>query len=416
MLHFNHSRFSELIYLKRTMFLFLLILVSSINAQDTLFYRSLSIDSYVSNISTDGNDLYLRIGDSVYSYSNSQIKYITQGAWRFSWIRKNEFADNYYWSHDSYVTKQYAVKYNEIKNILPGPYNGFITKALINNKLFICYNGTVLEYNINSLARLVHKGKSVRHIYSDGQIRIISTYSGVIAENTVENYFNFKGEKIANYSNGELAKVGSDYYLCRDHTILKYNRKQNNLEAYHSFPNNGEVRQLIAFADKIVLVSLESVTLLDIEKREASKPLIKDKITRAKKIGSELIVISRTGTIYRISKHLNIEKIETNFSFEDIEKVNDEILIGGKSGLFKLLNNTLTNISSVTEFYELHNYKGFLIYSNFNGLYAWINSFPIPIVRNVEFNRYALNHDNQIFYAGSINGLYHPCLRIRNLA
>ena len=63
------------------------------------------------------------------------------------------------------------------------------------------------------------------------------------------------------------------------------------------------------------------------------------------------------------------------------------------------MNNTI-------DFYELHEYKGYLIFSNFNGLYAWINSSLIPIVNNVEFNRYALSHDNQLFYAGSINGLY----------
>ena len=384
-----------------------LLISTNIYGQDTLFNRTIPLNHYVNNISTDGQILYLRIGDSIYSYSNGKKKYMTTGALRFSWIKKNDYADNYYWYHDEQIPKRYSTSNDNLKGILPGPQNSFITKVRINNSLFICYNGNVLEYIINELPKLVYRGKSTRHVYSDNNLRVISTYSGVFSEKITEkNKLEFNGEKIFPYSHGEFTKIGSDFYLCQSDKVYKYNEEENKLDEFLSIEENGQVKQLIEYGNNVLIVSLEGLALLDLENKKASETLIKDKITRAKKIGSELIVVTKTGAIYRVSEKFKIDKIQTNFSFEDVEKVNDELFIGGKSGLFKLKGNQLIKVNNSIEFYELHDYKGSLIFSNFNGLYAWVNSSPIPIVNNVEFNRYALSHDQQILYAGSINGLY----------
>jgi AraC-like DNA-binding protein len=383
------------------------LIVLSTYAQDTLFIQSHDFEKYVNNISTDGQNLYLRIGDSIYSYSNGKKKYITTGALRFSWIQKNAYADNYYWYHDEQIPKIYSSSNDNLNRILPGPKNAFITKARLNSSLFICYNGNVLEYKINELPKLEYYAKSIRHIYSDDNLRVISTYSGVFSEKIAgKNKLDFNGEKIFPYSHGEFTKIGSDFYLCQSTKVYKYNEEENKLEEFQNFKENGLVRQLIEFGNNVFLVSLEGLALLDLENKKVSEPLIKDKISRATKIGSELIVVTKTGAIYRVSNKFKIDKIQTNFSFEDVEQVNDEIFIGGRSGLFELKGQQLINLNNAIDFYELHEFNGYLIFSNFNGLYAWINSSPIPIVSNVEFNRYALNHDKLLFYAGSINGLY----------
>ena len=390
----------------RLVLIFILI-NSKVYSQDTIFQRSLPIDRYVTNISTDGKNLYARIGDSIYLYSGEKLKYLDLGALRFSWIKKNDYADNYYWYHAEQIPKIYSAPVNQLKNILPGTGNAFITNVRLNNDLFICYNGNVLEYKINELPRLIYNGKSIRHIYSDGNLRVISTYDGVFSQKLSDaQILQSEGEKIFPYSHGEFTKIGADFYLCQGANLYKYDEEKNKLDVFLNFEKNGQVRQLIEFENNVIVVSLEGLAVLNLVEKKANEPLINDKISRVKKIGSELIAVTKTGAIYRVSKEFKIDKIQTDFSFEDVENINDEIFIGGKSGLYKLNGKELLKLNSSRVFYELHDYKGNLIFSNFNGLFAWINSSPIPIVNNVEFNRYAMNHDQQFFYAGSINGLY----------
>jgi hypothetical protein len=374
-------------------------------AQDTLFSRSHSIDKYISNITTDGSDLYLRIGDSIFNYLDGDLNYTTQGALRFSWIEQDSYQGKHYWNHDRIIQGKNSIAEQEIAHILPGPFNGFITKAEIGNKLYLCYNGSLLEYEINTLSKLRYKGSSVRHIYSDDGIRIISTYSGVFG-GKLEAHLEFDGKKIGGYSNGEFVKVKSKYFLCRDNNLYQYNKEQNQLELYQIFPIKHEVRQLIEFADSVFVVFTDGLALLDLINKSVSEHLIEDQISRAMSTGSELILVSVTGSVYRVSDKLKIRKIETKYSFEDVQSFNGDILIGGKSGLFRLMDDEIQLITNATEFYELHEFYGHLIFSNYQGLYARVNSSHIPIISNVEFNRYGLAYDKELFYAGSINGLY----------
>lgn len=373
--------------------------------QDTLFRRTIPINRYVSNISTEGQNLFLRIGDSIYNYRNGTLDYLEPGALRFSMIEKNHGGDGYFWSHDMQVLGRYRASEIETRNILPGPFNDFITKARIDNTLYLCYNGNVLEYDINMLSTLIYKGKSVRHIFSDDGLRIVSTYSGVFG-GELRAHDIFDGKEIGHYSNGEFVRVRSNYFLCRDNQLFKYDRANNKLELFKIFPLSNEIKQLIEFGDNIFIVFHNGVAQFNLNTKEASTLLIEDEITRGISLDSEFIAISRSGAIYRISNQLEIKKIQTNYSFEDIEKVEDDILIGGKSGLFKLLEDEVKLITGSTEFYELIDFRGNLIFSNNQGLYAWINSLQIPIVSNMEFNKYALSYDKELFYAGSINGLY----------
>ncbi|WP_019668816.1 helix-turn-helix domain-containing protein [Eudoraea adriatica] len=389
---------------KITAFIYFSIVLSTY-AQDTIFRQSHNFGQYVNNISTDGNNLFLRIGDSIYDYRNGRLNYLEPGALRFSIINKNYVGNGFFWSHGMQILDEYRVSETLVRDILPGRYNALITKARIDNTLYLCYNGNVLEYHINMLTNLKYKGKSVRHIYSDDGLRIISTYSGVFGGELIA-HDKFDGKKIGAYSNGEFVRVGSNYFLCRDNQLFKYDRATNKLDIFKIFPLSNEIIQLIEFGDNIFIIFHNGVAIFNLETKEASTFLIEDEITRAISIDSELITISRTGAIYRISNQLNIKKIQTNYSFEDIEIVNDDILIGGKSGLFILSEDEVKQISNSTEFYELLDFKGNLIFSNFQGLYAWVNSLKIPIVSKTEFNRHALNYDKELLYAGSINGLY----------
>ena len=115
-------------FLKIKVLLIFFLTASSAYTQDTIFKRSHNFEKYVSNISTDGQTLYVRIGDSVYSYANGKKKYITTGALRFSWIKKNDYADNYYWFHDEQIPNIYSISKDNLNRILPGPQNAFITK------------------------------------------------------------------------------------------------------------------------------------------------------------------------------------------------------------------------------------------------------------------------------------------------
>ena len=179
---------------KMRLYWLLFLVVFQTNAQDTSFVRSISIDShgYVRNVTSDQNNLYLRIEDSIYIWGQNELTYVQQGHSRYSWV-KNEGRD-FYWIHNEYVSrnKQSFGRISEI--LIPGKINKNTTHARIDNQLYISHNGKLLEYNINSLTRLFHQGRSVRNIYSELDyginFRIISTYSGEFLDTNYREFSN----------------------------------------------------------------------------------------------------------------------------------------------------------------------------------------------------------------------------------
>lgn len=70
----------------RYRFILFFIFTTMAYGQDTLFQSSLPIKRFVSNVSTEGRNLYLRIGDSIYRYQNGKLNFEAEGHMRFSWI------------------------------------------------------------------------------------------------------------------------------------------------------------------------------------------------------------------------------------------------------------------------------------------------------------------------------------------
>ena len=373
------------------------------NAQDTLFVKSLHLKGKVHNICTDGEWLFIRIGDSIYRRDNEEIIYVTRGHSKYSWISNDEKDGKVYWSHNPILLKQQQVPQSKVENILPGPYNANITMVQLKNVLYVCYNGVVLEYRINNLVKMAYKGRSVRHIYSEDGLRIISTYSGVFGE-VFEDFFSFSSTKLENYSNGEFVRIGNQYFLCQD-ALLSYKKDSNILELFMMFQNGQDIRQIIEFNGVIVGVFTNGIFTIDLEKKAITSTIISDTLSNAAIIGNELICVNKAGTIYRVSKEYNVEKIQTDYNFNDIELISNTIFLGGDYGLYTLNNNSVSVVANF-EVMEMINYNDQLIFSNNNGLYTWLDSKIEPIYTGVEFNRFALAYDKALFYAGSVNGLY----------
>lgn len=303
-----------------------------------------------------------------------------------------------------FISENNIIPEQRIKHILPGPYNGFITAAQINNALFVCYNGIVLEYHINDLVSLAYKGISVRNIYSNSGLRIVSTYSGIYG-GKFEDFFEFTTQTKGGYSNGEFVKIRSQYFLCRDN-LMQYDESTNSFETFLNFNPGQDIRQLIEFNNVVFGVFTNGLQAIDLESKTLLEEYIEDEISRAVKVGTKLIVVTRTGNIYMLSEKFEIEIIKTDFSFNDLEEIDGTLYLGGDAGLYKLEGNKIVSLLDF-EIIELINFNGNLIFSNNTGLFAYINSRAVPIVNGIEFNRYGLTYDNALFYAGSINGLYY---------
>jgi len=374
------------------------------NGQDTLFVRSLPTKSVVHNITSDGQQLYLRIGDSIYRREKGKLVFISKGHLRYSWITHDNINNSSFWSHNSLLLEPQVTPQNKIKNILPGPYNSLVTSVRLKNILYVCYNGNVLEYRINNLVKLAYPGSSIRHVFSEDGLRIISTYSGVFG-GLFDDFFTFSSDKLENYSNGKFERIGEHYFLCQD-ALLSFNKETASFEQFMMFPQGQEVRQLIDFNGATVGVFTNGLYIIDIEKKAIIKTLVNDAISRAEKIGNELIAVTREGTVYRISKLYEIETIKTGYSFNDLEAIDGTIFLGGDLSLYTLQDNKVSIVTNF-EVIEMINYKDNLIFSNNDGLYTWLNASIIPIYTGVEFNKLSLGFDNALFYAGSVNGLYY---------
>lgn len=393
-----------MIRMRSQIVLFLFLFQATVYGQDTLFLRSLPIKGTVHNVTSEGQNLYLRIGDSIYHYENEKMELIEEGHLRFSWIIKDPSRNQSYWSHNQYILDQKYVPKKSIENLLPGPYNSFITAERVKDLLYVCYNGRVLEYRINDLVHLAYKGMSVRNVYSNDGLRIVSTYSGVFG-GQFESFFDFPENRLEGYSSGEFVKIRSQYFLCRDNLLL-YDQINNRFDSFLNFDPNLEIRQLIDFNNTVFAVFTNGLYAIDLENKVLTKQFIDDQITRAIGIGSELFVLSQSGIIYKMSEQLEIELIAANVPLQDLEEIDGTIYLGGERGLYKLKDTEVELISNI-EVIEMINFNGYLIFSNNSGLYAYINSQALPIVESVEFNKYGLSYDNALFYAGSIKGLYY---------
>ena len=387
------------------LFFTLLIICFNSSAQDTIFVRSLATPGRVSNISTNNNYLYARINDSVYKWDNGFTPF-AEGKFKYSMVIQGE--DELIINHSQHLNyEDYADPKTFDSGLLPGPINYDITSVTIGNNFYLCYRGVILEYRINPNIEVYYKEKSVRHVYVEPGLRIVSTYDGIFKD-TIFDVFSENKLGSTEYSSGELSKIDSFYYLCQDN-LLRYNEIENKFETWINTEGNPRIRKLFTYENKIYGLFDKAFGQIDLEKRIVTEYYGHAVFTDYEIFDGKLFLSSLDEGLFVFEPdEMKINKINTISSINDLAQKENQLFLGTDDGLFRLNfdKDSLDPVFEGKSVVQVVFYNEDFIFTNNDGLTAYTKNGFLPIVENVEFNRMALSIDQHYLYAGSVFGLY----------
>lgn len=375
-------------------------------AQDTLFVRSLPVDSLVNNIDTDGEFLYLRLKSNVYTWENSKLKFIEKGKLKFSWVKFDTERNVKVITHNSIIGANKRASAENVGNLTPGEYNFYTTTALLGDYLYVCHNGIVLEYKINPHFTRFHRGNSIRHIYSEPGFRVISTYDGIFID-SIWNEFGFieMDRELTKYSNGEFIKIDSTYYLCQDN-LITYNKTTKDLKTLINTEEAPRFRKLVKYNNKDFALYNTAFGEVNLRTGERFNHIIEDELSDVIEFKGKLYVSTLNSVLYELMEERVISKHKLSAPINDLIIISGELAIGTSKGLYALKDTSIMEVIPNAEIVQAIPFKDKIVFINNTGLYSYFDGRILPLIENVEFNKMALYQDEHYVYAGSVNGLY----------
>ena len=395
-----------MIFLRHLSCVSALLLSSFSFSQDTLFVRSLPAIGRVSNISTDNNSLYARINDSIYRWDNGFIPYAL-GKFTYSWVKRdrNELIIN----HSKQISILDRTKPELVSKLIPGIELQNITSATIGRRFYLCYNGNILEYHINPFVKLLYRQKSVRHIFSEPNLRVVSTYDGIYVDTLFDSFSQIPVDySTASYSNGEFTRIDSNYFLCQDNLLL-FNKHARKWEIYINTEGKPRFIKIFKFKGKVYGLFDKAFGEVDIEKRTVTRLLKYALFTDYEILDGKLFLSTLDkGLFIYLPKTEAFEEKELELAINDLTVKDDQLYLSTENGVFKLKidNETLETIFEGRNVVQTVFYDDNLIFTTSGGLLAYKNGEFTRIIENVELNRMALLLDQHYLYAGSVFGLY----------
>jgi hypothetical protein len=379
-------------------------------AQDTIFIQKHSFDESVNNTDGDGRNVIVRTANHLYLLGIEgfqEIRGVDLSSGRYTWIANNQ-QSVFSTINSNYILPEKLVAERTIVNILPGFFHQNITKSKGGTKLFIAYRGDLLEYEVKGFYTVKHRGASVRCVYNDDTIKLTSTYSGVYTD-TFHLAFSETLIPGGDYSNGEIAKINDQYYLCMDEIMVLEHNKWRHVNKLRSNP---EFRKLKEHNGKIYFLAEQLVGTIDLETGVITDTLFKDhgSLYDIKWIDDQLVVACEDGNLYLLNTEGETQKVFVGSCVYDINvnaNANGAIL-SCRDGVYRfdISGKKIDKLFSVNEAVQSIYIGKELLITTYNGLYVLHDGKSYNILPNVEFNKLALSKWEGHIFAGSIEGLY----------
>ncbi|MCX6206742.1 MAG: hypothetical protein NTZ19_10875 [Bacteroidetes bacterium] len=392
---------------------FLLILFISIKgfAQDTVFINVHSFEEPINNVDGDGKNLIARSDTYLYHFINGNFKKIATtnlAKGRFTWLSQSANPDLLQTYCSDIINPEKNVSAKENSKFLPGYFVEGLTKAKIGNKLFICYRGTVLEYQIRNYYKIEHKSESIRSIYVDDSIRVIAGYSGIYVD-SIYNVFTTTPIRGAYYSNGEVNKIGNSIYINYDNLgVYDGHEIKDAIKIHDKF----KFRKLISYQQYAIYLTDFSVGRLDLKTNSFIDTLLTNIIgfNDADILGDNLYVAAENGKLYCIPLNGGKQK-SFSISEKPIYHINnciDTFYISGQDGLYKFIPNSEKTEKILTHSMVIQSLcvDKSLLFTTYKGMYLYNDNKVYEIIRNVEFNKRSMFKYDKFIYVGSVEGLY----------
>lgn len=372
--------------------------ILDVAGQDTVFVQKHSFGKPVKNVFLVDNSVYTKTGNDLYVLENEDWNKVD-----LKFDQNFVFYSNGFFQSE-FLPDAFKKSAEPMAHLIPQKSLTNCTTARINNQLFISVGGSLFEYEIRPYFTIKYPNMSIRNVYMDENIKTVSTYSGIFVNDTLRHDF-------PPYSNGNFVKVNDQYFLSTDELYqvvstdsVFWIKSGQNIFAGHS-------RKLVEWNGKIYSLNTNSIN--EFQEKNSLFPIHKGFEYSDLEVFDSLLVFSTyEGKLFSYNGSEVNEIASLNSRIREIFIGDSWIYLAADNGAFKIqVENPKELIRILDQSHcvdiEQDRFKNLWVASE-NGLFIIpkSNQKPVPLVSDVEFNRYAMSHYEDKIYAGSISGLY----------
>ncbi|GAB2487671.1 helix-turn-helix domain-containing protein [Algoriphagus taiwanensis] len=379
--------------------IFLVIFLPSFG-QDTLFTAKHSFSTPVRNVFEANGEVYVKTGDKLYQLEGNEweeLEITFQKPYVF-------FKEQFYESDFIPNSKLFDTK--PIQDLIPQRGVFIATGARKGDRLFISIGSSLFEYEIRPHYTKTYHNKSIRDIYWEPGLKVVSTYSGIFVNDSILLDY-------PTYTNGPMVRIENRYFLPWDELSEFFPPDSSVIIPDGTSPFAGKARKILRWKGDIY--SMNTLSVSKVEEEFTLHPIHQgDEYLDMEIVGDQGILISTiSGTclLWDGEKIYPIAQIPSRI--RDIYVAGQQVFLASDLGVYvldELKQETISLEYSIPYSVALQiDGLGNLWIASENGLYVVDEEFgkdPFLVIPQVEFNRDAIFLKEEILYAGAVDGLY----------
>ncbi|SIO26225.1 helix-turn-helix domain-containing protein [Algoriphagus halophilus] len=370
----------------------------ALKAQDTVFVTKHFFASPVRNVFNVGEEVYTKTGENLYLLENNE--------WN---PQKIQFKKAYVFYKDGFYESDFIpntelFNASGMKDLIPQRGLFITTAALKGSRLFVASGSELFEYQIYDHYSKSYYNKSIRNIFINDSLKVISTYSGIFVNDSILL------EK-PGYSNGPLTVINDHFYLNSDELFQFIPPDSAVLLENATNVFAGNIRKTVQWNNLIYSQNTQSINLLG--ENFDLIPIHKDyEYLDLEAIPKGLLFATSEGKFLFYDGDQVSEIIDLGIRIRDIYPTENLIYLASDDGVFSLEMEDPNSLKKITNTrLNVHIEKdnlGNIWISTENGLYVISKDYPdvLPVITGVEFNRDAFFYFHDSIYVGAVDGLY----------
>jgi hypothetical protein len=369
-------------------------------AQDTVFIQKHWFETPVRNVFKAEDKIYVKTGSSLYVLQNKKWKKLD-----LSFDRSFVFYLNGFYESE-FIPNEYRkdAEATHIAHLIPQKSLVNCTMAEGNNRLFVTVGGSLFEYEIKPHFAIQYPNASIRHVYRDENIKVVSSYSGIFVNDTLRPAF-------PAYSNGHFVRIRGDYYICTDELFKVVSNDSVSLIKSGENIYAGHSRKLLEWNGQVFSLNTNSINIL--QEGYNLYPIHKGYDYSDLEVFDSLLYFSTYEGILFSFNGTEVKKLaEIGVRIRELFAGDSWLYLAADNGVFRIQSHRQSKLTKIFHKpfcvdIEQDRFKNLWVATE-NGLFVIPKSIekPVPLITDVEFNRYGMTIYNDSLYAGSINGLY----------
>lgn len=387
-----------MLFWKRIVCFALILLHLSTNGQDTVFVQRHPFDSPVRDVFKADKELFVKTGKGMFRLEND--KWISHPS---EFTKPFVFYENDFFEAD-FLPNKYIFDPKGMADLIPQHALSTATVAETEHGFFLAVAGSLYEYAVNKNYGTTYNRMSVRDIFFDRDLKVVSTYSGIFINDTIQ-------ARSPRHSNGPMCKVKNRIFLCADQ--LYEFIKPDSFRVIPSGENAfaGYSRKVIEYMGRMYSLNTKSLNVFDsaMEMRPIHQGY---EYYDMEVVQGKLLFSTQTGEVFMYDgqKTSLLAKLATRV--RDIYSESGIAYFSSDKGVFTIRDlkpSTLVQFANTpyTVMVLVDRFRNIWI-STENGMFIKPDktSELVSYIPGVEFNRGALAYHNDSIYAGSIEGVY----------